>query len=109
MPVLPHDAPPPSSACAAKADLALTEPDEWPRFMPPTLEGHTRSVEHAHPGLAVGAALLAVALLVTALDPSARAGAAHVQACPLPARGSAAVPAEHGSGPPRRARLVRTP
>ena len=111
MPAAPHVAPLRATGRvrAPLAELALTDPGEWPPERPAALPRDAPAVDTPRPGLAVGAALMAIALMVTALDPSLRTGASAVPGCGQASHHTHAGPGVQGGGPPRRQGRALTP
>ncbi len=109
MPASPDAAPPRPAGRVDPVDLALTEPGEWSPASPAARPRDAPPDDPPHPGLAIFAALMAVALMVLALDLSQRTGATDGAACVRMPHGERAVPAAPGGSAPRRGRLVRTP
>ena len=109
MPASPDAAPPRPAGRVDPVDLALTDPGEWSPASPTARPRDAPPADPPHSGLATFAALMAVALMVLALDLSRRTGATDGATCVRIPHGERAAPAAAGIGPPRRGRLVRTP
>ena len=111
MPALPHAALPRAAVRVRVplADLALTEPGEWPVGRAAVAPRDPSPTERAHPGLAVGAALMAIALMITALDPSLRTGASEGASCGHTLHTDPSGPVARRPGPPRHGPRSLTP
>ena len=109
MPASPDAAPPRPAGRVDPVDLALTDPGEWSPACPIARPRDAPPADPPHPGLAIFAALMAVALMVLSLDLSRGAGATEGATCVRMPHREPAAPAVPGRGPPRRGRFVRTP
>lgn len=109
MPASPHAAPPRPVGRVRPADLALTESSEWSPDSPATRPRDAPSADRSHPALAICAALMAVALMLMALDPSLRADATGAPSCVDALHRVPVGQGAQGSGPPRRGRLIDVP